>query len=262
MATVDTLAPAPAPPRPKRPGQGELCDVLAGLYRQQLALDPGNGYIRDHARPKTVWDQVQTFRWYAQQLPGAGVLLDWGCRHAPDSCLLRATFGHRYELHGCDFVDSAQFRPFHEYANIQYSRLAEPVALPYPSEHFDVVIASGVIEHVALEQESLRELYRVLRTDGHLVVTYLPNAWSVQEWRYRTFHRNFYHQRRYGMGEALRMLRRWGFCPLRWDYQTFRWERLLGTEHASALSRTMRAVAPWHWFCSTLCMVAVKVKWF
>jgi ubiquinone/menaquinone biosynthesis C-methylase UbiE len=52
--------------------------------------------------------------------------------------------------------------------------LSEIVKLPYPDDSFDAVLASGVLEHVPLDYESLKELHRVLRVRGRMIVTYLP----------------------------------------------------------------------------------------
>jgi hypothetical protein len=90
----------------------------------------------------------------------------------------------------------------------------------------------------------------------------LPNAWSVQEWRLRVLRRRNYHQRYYGMGEAQRLLKRHGFCPVVADYQTFLWERLLGVRRETPIARGLRTLLPMQWFCSTLCLVAIKVASF
>ena len=61
-------------------------------------------------------NHVLTFLWYRRYLPDEGAILDWGCNHAPDSCLLRMAYGQRLRLHGCDFVDSGLYAVFHEFA--------------------------------------------------------------------------------------------------------------------------------------------------
>ena len=40
------------------------------------------------------------------------------------------------------------------------------MALPYENGTFDVLVGSGVLEHVALESEALKELWRVIRPGG------------------------------------------------------------------------------------------------
>jgi SAM-dependent methyltransferase len=161
-----------------------LAARITSLYRDELAERP-TGYLEEHAQPKAVRRHVDVFSWYAGSLPESGAVLDWGCNHGPDLCLLREAFGDRFELHGCDFAAPDTYPAFRAHARAEYRQLADPVALPYPSNHFAAVVASGALEHAAMDYESLKELNRVLRPGGLLVVSYLPNRWSFAEWRRR-----------------------------------------------------------------------------
>ncbi len=49
--------------------------------------------------------------------------------------------------------------------------------LPFPDEHFDCVICSEVLEHIPAHEEALRELVRVLKPKGSLVVS-VPRYFS------------------------------------------------------------------------------------
>src|SRR5262245_30808593 len=71
--------------------------------------------------------------------------------------------------------DADHYPVFHRYADLSYRQLDHIFRLPYPDAAFDAVIASGVLEHVPMGYESLKELHRVLRPDGRLIITYLPN---------------------------------------------------------------------------------------
>lgn len=60
-------------------------------------------------------------------------------------------------------------------------------ALPFPSARFDVVICSEVIEHVPDTPQVLRELTRVLRPGGTLILgtpDYSRRLWWFLEWAY------------------------------------------------------------------------------
>jgi hypothetical protein len=83
----------------------------------------------------------------------------------------------------------------------------------------DAVIASGVLEHVPMDYESLKELYRVMKPGARLIVTYLPNRASVEEWRLR--HRNGRrgHRRLYSRSQIRRLLLHCGFWPLTAGFQ-------------------------------------------
>jgi SAM-dependent methyltransferase len=262
MATARTQDAQPLTPKP-HPTADDLERLLTELYRKQLALDPGNRFLAEHGRPSVIANQVRTFHWYRPYLPATGTVLDWGCNHAPDSCLLRAWFGDRLRLHSCDFVAAVAHPVFHEFACSAHTQLEHPVQLPYEPEMFDAVIGSGVLEHAAMDYESLKELRRVLKPEGLLIISYLPNWLSWQEWLRRVVRRRDFHRRLYGLGEAKQLLKRSGFYPVAADYHTYIWERLLRAVGLGRWERGLSAVLsrllPIQVFGSTLCLIARKV---
>src|SRR5947209_4656792 len=52
-----------------------------------------------------------------------GRVLEWGCRHALDSCVYRMRLRQRVDLHGCDVFDRDLYRPFHDFSGLQYRRI-------------------------------------------------------------------------------------------------------------------------------------------
>ena len=204
---------------PSRAEPDRLHQLLAELYAEQLALTPDVPYLVEHARPRIVSGQVAAFRWYRAFLPPSGAVLDWGCNHAPDSCLLRAWAGDRYELHACDFGAPGRFTAFHDFARVAFAPLEHVFQLPYFDAQFDAVLASGVLEHTAMDYESLKELHRVLKPGGVLIITYLPNRLSVMEWVRRNVYRKDYHRRLYGRAETQRLFQHTGFEVLDGRYQ-------------------------------------------
>ena len=143
---------------------------------------------------------IRAFELFAPYLPENAIALDWGCRHALDSCLIRRWLGPGASLHGCDIVDD-DFSVFHSYADLEFRRLEHVWELPYENETFDFVLSSGVLEHVANEYESTKEVWRVLKPGGILAVTFLPNVWSASEnltgiLKPDHQHRRLYHRRR------------------------------------------------------------------
>src|SRR3954447_16851942 len=99
-----------APPPPAHGAR-----LLAALYHQQTGRLADDPYLVSHARPKVVRNQHDVFAFYEPHLPRRGKILDWGCRHAPDSCLIRDRLGSRVELHGCDLVAPDVYLAFHEH---------------------------------------------------------------------------------------------------------------------------------------------------
>jgi SAM-dependent methyltransferase len=241
-----------------------LHQLLRELYRGQLALDPHSGYLIEHGRPICIENQIRTFDWYRPHLPTGGKVLDWGCNHAPDSCLLRATYADDLDLHSCDFTSRETFRVFHDFARTSHVLLDDPFRLPYASNSFDAVIGSGVLEHTALDYESLKELYRILKPGGVVVISYLPNWLSAGEWVRRVVRRRDFHLRLYGMTEARQLLKRSGFYPISEGYHTYFWERKLASVGLSrwerGLTRLLKCAVPIQVFSSTLCFIARKMN--
>jgi ubiquinone/menaquinone biosynthesis C-methylase UbiE len=56
-----------------------------------------------------------------------------------------------------------------------------PLALPYPKEKFDAVIASSVLEYVSNPLECFKELGRVCKPDGVLILS-VPNMFHPRRW--------------------------------------------------------------------------------
>ena len=241
---------------------GDLYRCLDSLYREQRRWDP-NDYLASHAERKPLDHHLRTFTWYSRYLPANGTILDWGCCHGPDSCMIRAVYGDRFQLHGCDFYDADRFSIFRDFSGIEYRRLDDVVVLPYESQTFDVVVASGVLEHAAMDYESLKEVYRVTRRDGLLILTYLPNWLSIDEWFRRHVSQRGCHRRLYGLTKISGLLKQTGFYPEVDAYQSFFWQKRfekLGNLRVQRL--LMQRLVPWlpkNFLCSTLLVVARKV---
>lgn len=80
----------------------EAANNLVLMLRQLFDAQNPTGenlYLREHSQPNILASHVHAFCWYACHLPERGTVLDWGCNHGPDSCLLRTTFGDNLELH-------------------------------------------------------------------------------------------------------------------------------------------------------------------
>lgn len=189
---------------------------LVRLYETQAALR-SDDYLHAHSRNRAlIRRQIDIFERCKPFLLNAKSILDWGCRHAVDACLARMLLGRGVTLDGCD-VDEGVYGIFFDFAGLQYTRLSHPYSLPYADDRFDAVIGSGVLEHVPNDSESLKELYRITRPGGHLIVTMLPNRYSYTEWLNRTL-KNPHHMRRYTLPEIRRMFLHHGFLPVAWGY--------------------------------------------
>jgi SAM-dependent methyltransferase len=87
-------------------------------------------------------------------------------------------------------------------------QLGDVCALPFPDRTFDLVLATDIVEHVVADRLALTEIRRVLKSDGHLLLT-VPTfriLWGRQD-------EVAHHKRRYTMGELLAKLRAAGLRP-------------------------------------------------
>jgi SAM-dependent methyltransferase len=242
------------------PAIGEMVDLLGSLYRTQLNERGPDDYLQQHATPSFCLGTARTFGFYLRYLPESGAFLDWGCRHAPDSCLLRFSSRGAKTIHGCDVEAPNRYSRFFDYAGLEYTRLDHHFLLPYPDNHFDAVIASGVLEHVPMDYESLKELYRVLRPCGRLVITYLPNSLSFEEF-FRRRTGQLFHKRLYSRCQLQRLLVHTGFQPLTLGYQT-RLDLLSIDKARLKITRTLLTPIGFHRLTSCLATVAEKTASF
>lgn len=120
------------------------------------------------------YDQISSV---VQQL-GARKILDIGCGDGRLARAIRAKSPYAV-IHGCDLSTAALARS--EGLDRQYSVDLNCGGLPESDESFDLLVASEVVEHLIQPDRVLAEFSRVLRQEGHVVLT-VPN---VAFWRFR-----------------------------------------------------------------------------
>lgn len=114
--------------------------------------------------------------------PTRGHLLDFGCGNGQQTLLLAPGFDR---ISGVD-INQEYLRGFQE--ALVHSPLADRVqllatggqAVPLPDGSVDVATSFTVLEHVPDEMAVLKDLHRLLRPGGRLVLT-VPNRWWVFE---------------------------------------------------------------------------------
>jgi 2-polyprenyl-3-methyl-5-hydroxy-6-metoxy-1,4-benzoquinol methylase len=190
-------------------------------------------------------ERVRSYLLVRPGLTGAQRVLDWGCRHGASAQLVRADLGDAVDLHGADFSDPQQYAAFHALSKMQYLQLRHPRTIEFPEAHFDAVIGAGVLEHVANIDASLNELWRVLRVDGALLLTHLPNALSWSEWLSRRAAPEMAHARRFRPSALRQTLLDHGFATERWGYHHFPPTMLPArSEDVAVLRGAIRAAQP------------------
>lgn len=114
------------------------------------------------------FNQVQRDRWVASQaarVPAGSRVLDVGAGSAP----YRKAFAH------CEYQsqDFAQLKPdqlrYRGYGAIDY--VCDASAIPVPDASFDAVLCTEMLEHVPEPIRVVRELARILKPEGLLILT-------------------------------------------------------------------------------------------
>jgi len=85
-------------------------------------------------------------------------------------------------------------------------RQGDVCAIPFPDDSFDLVLATDIIEHVDDDLQALKELQRVLKKSGRIVITVptFPSLWGLQD-------DVAHHKRRYRRRDLLEKLEKSGF---------------------------------------------------
>jgi SAM-dependent methyltransferase len=129
------------------------------------------------------------YRDLRRELAGfSGRLLDVGCGNSPFRHLLNPATT-RYQ--GVDVAAAADFG-YQNPDTVYY----DGHVLPFPDASFDAVLCTEVLEHIADPAETIREIHRVLKPGGRLVLT-IP--WSAR------FHYQPFDYHRYTPSMLLRL---------------------------------------------------------
>lgn len=102
-----------------------------------------------------------------------GRLLDVGCGQRPYE---KTFFAGAKEYIGCDYLTDRS-RP---------DVVCSALDLTFPDNEFDTVVSTEVLEHVPDPQRAVREMYRVLKPGGHLILS-TPQYWPRHEIPYDYF---------------------------------------------------------------------------
>lgn len=103
-----------------------------------------------------------------------GHFLDLGCGNKPYESLYNPKTEQQV---GCDVIQSDQNR-------VDVICLATELA--FPDARFDSVLCTQVLEHVFDHNKMMKEVFRVLKPGGHVILT-VPFAWELHEEPYDFF---------------------------------------------------------------------------
>jgi ubiquinone/menaquinone biosynthesis C-methylase UbiE len=140
-----------------------------------------------------------------------GRVLDVGCG---TGALLESLAARSREIHGVDVSPDAL--RFCARRGLTCVALADALAVPFPSGHFDVITAIGIIEHLDDEAAFLAEMRRLLRPGGVLILltSSFPWLWSMHDVANR-------HRRRYYLRPLRAAIEAAGFSTRRLSHLNF-----------------------------------------
>lgn len=116
-------------------------------------------------------------RWLRKLFPTQNelVMLDIGCADGHALSCIKSASGFTVETHGVDISESAVKKARAAGHQAFYGRFED---VDFPSDHYDLVYASHVIEHVADPKAFICKVTEILKPGGHFVL-WTPNIGSV-----------------------------------------------------------------------------------
>jgi SAM-dependent methyltransferase len=102
-----------------------------------------------------------------------GKLLDVGCGNRPYE---KTFFSGAAQYIGCDYL-SDRSKP---------DVICSALDLTFPDNSFDTVVSTEVLEHVPDPQRAIREMYRVVKPGGYVILS-TPQYWPRHEVPYDYF---------------------------------------------------------------------------
>lgn len=190
---------------------------LANFYPQEYYGSPG-------AKFEPLTESVVRFigtvhvRALSRTLPQNARILDVGCGRG---VLLSSLADYGHEMHGMDVSETA-VQGADSRAQIKVADCL--VQCDYPRDHFDQVILWHVLEHLTNPREILREINRILKPGGQVIVAVpnfssLQSQWSGPAWFHLDLPRHLYH---FPVAGLRRLLGRTGFDVAREQHFSLR----------------------------------------
>lgn len=179
----------------------------------------------------------------ALKLPASARVLDAPC--GGSAALTLALLEKGFNAIGADVDPDAQARLGKAFAKVDLN-----ATLPWPSQNFDAIFSTEGIEHLESHYSFLREMHRILKPDGILVIT-TPNITALRS-RVRFFGSGFFGRDSRPLNESSRHpLHHIGlatFPELRYELHTsgFRFMEVRHT-HIKPISYLYAIYAPWIW---------------
>ena len=194
-----------------------------------------------------------------------GRALDVGCG---PGVMVRQLLDLGYEVYGVDIAEGMIEECRKHFGNFPkaYFSIGRIEKMDFPENHFDLIVCMGVVEYLVDDNAGIKELFRVLKPGGTLIVT-CPNFfspwrrwssfyWGVKNVIKRAIGRPIYgemHHREYKSGNYCRLLEQRGFRILDICYYNFkvviepldRWFMKRAIALTGKLEKNCRGVLRW-----------------
>lgn len=147
----------------------------------------------------------------ADEVPQGAKILDWGCGNGHFSAYLKhlGLSPISFSFDKPEFIDSSS----HIMGDFN-----KPVALPFEDNSFDYIFSIGVLEHVhetgGSQEESLKELQRILKPGGKFYAYHFPNKYSWIEATANTLqsiglHPHYTHTKKFDHRDVQKLFSSW-----------------------------------------------------
>ncbi|MEK7208980.1 MAG: class I SAM-dependent methyltransferase [Patescibacteria group bacterium] len=196
-----------------------------------------NAYAATYQAPTSEGHAFRSRKKSLLRLLGAGTgrVLDVGCG---PGVMTKEIAARGWEYYGVDLspqMVAVVRAKFANRAGINFA-VGAVEKLDFPDHYFDAIVAMGLVEYLADEDAAIRELRRVLKPRGVLIVS-IPNWWSpARMWDrwlltplarlYRFLARRGQStklkHREYHLGHYRRFLNQRGFAVTAWEAYNFR----------------------------------------
>ena len=167
-----------------------------------------------------------------QHVGDNGTVLDVGCGVGDN---LKSVYRENVKFKGLEYSANSLARAKRVLPSDVEVIQGSAVDMPFQSNSSDLMMCIEVLEHIPDQYQALRDMHRVLKPDGVLVLSVPYRRWFPSYYTYMG------HIRHYTRGELQQLLAESGFSVIEWLPNYPRWNRL--ANYCYLLCRMLALVA-------------------
>lgn len=169
------------------PQNRKLVNIIRKYAKKSVAISPskkgqnGKNYLIDHYFfDLPIYRDLRIADFLVKKLKKRAKILDWGCGYGAISFILK-TKRPDLQIVSYDVLSTPPWELLTNQCRLKKIISKDHKRIDFPAESFETVIAVGVLEHVLDQKYSLKEIYRILKTNGQLFIFLYPNIFSYTE---------------------------------------------------------------------------------